>query len=94
MRVLYRHIMSKVKGRDREDLWNRFVANFTYDTNAIEGNSLTLKDVTMLLFDKDMPEGKDLREIFETCNPRESLDRILEKRYRISQKDIISLHRG
>lgn len=93
MRVLYKRIMGKVKGKDREDLWKRFVANFTYDSNAIEGNSLTLKDVTMLLFEKEMPEGKDLREIYETRNSKEALDRILEKRYRVSQEDIIALHR-
>jgi len=93
MRILYKHIMRKVKGKDREDLWKRFVANFTYDSNAIEGNSLTLKDVTMLLFDKEMPKGKNLREVYETRNSKEALDRILKKRYGVSQGDIIALHR-
>ncbi len=92
MRILYRHVIARVKGRDRDDLWNRFVANFTFDTNAIEGSSLTLKDVTMLIFEREVPEGKSLREIYETRNSRESLDSILERRYHVREKDIIELH--
>jgi len=36
-----------------KDILDRFTVNFTYESNAIEGNSLTLKDVTLILEEKD-----------------------------------------
>ncbi len=60
---------------------------------AIEGNSLTLKDVTVLLYEKKTIEGKDLREIYETLNTREAMELIFNNKLKINKKDIILLHK-
>lgn len=69
------------------------MVNFTYESNAIEGNSLTLKDVAIVIFEKTMVKGKDLGEIYETRNSRDVVDLILKKRFKVSEKDTMRMHK-
>ncbi|MBU4086378.1 MAG: hypothetical protein KKB21_02255, partial [Nanoarchaeota archaeon] len=45
MKLGYRKILRKLSRQSLRDLLDRFTVNFTYESNALEGNSLTLKDV-------------------------------------------------
>lgn len=92
MRVEYRHIIKSFNKLQKKDAFDRFVANFTYESNALEGNSLTLKDVAIIIFEKRSVEGKELREIYETKNSREVMDLILKKKFDVKEKDIIKMH--
>ncbi|MDR2544949.1 MAG: Fic family protein [Methanobrevibacter sp.] len=47
---------------------NDFDINFTHESAAIEGNTLTLMETKLLLEDKISVSGKDLREIYEVVN--------------------------
>lgn len=93
MRIAYAYLIKKIDKLRLKDVFDRFTANFTYDSNAIEGSSLTLKDVTVIMFDKETVPNKPLREIYETRNSRVVVDMILRKRFKISHKDIIKMHR-
>ncbi|MDD3159957.1 MAG: Fic family protein [Candidatus ainarchaeum sp.] len=93
MNFNYKKILKKLTPNQKKDLWNRFTANFTFESNAIEGNSLTLKDVTMTLFEKLSVEGKDLREIYETKNTRDVLELVISKKFKFSVKNIIGMHK-
>lgn len=78
----------------KENFQNRyesFLAQFTYDTNAIEGNTLTLKETSFILFDKLTPQGKSLREINEVLNHKEAFDYILNYKKDIDKKLICKL---
>ena len=88
----FRHLLNEFSPEDRKDLWDRFIANFTYESNAIEGNSLTLKDVAIVIFQNQSIEGKELREIWETKNSRDVMNRLLNGKYRFNEKGIIKLH--
>lgn len=88
----YREIVKKLSTKQMQDVIDRFTANFTYETNAIEGNSLTLKDVTMILHEKKTIKGKDLREIYETLNTREAMELVFSNKLKVKAKDIIKLH--
>lgn len=92
MKVKYREIMKKLTKKQIKDILDRFTVNFTYESNAIEGNSLTLKDVTLILTEKIVPKGKDLREVYETKNTREAHDLLFNNQLKITIKDIIKLH--
>lgn len=92
VRVEFRHLMRKIPKMQMKDLVDRFTVNFTYETNALEGNSLTLKDVTLLLTENITPEGKDLRDVFETINTREVHDILFRKKIKIESNEIIKLH--
>ena len=42
-----------------------FLIKYTYNTNAIEGSTLTLRETSLILKDKITPKGKSLKEIKE-----------------------------
>lgn len=93
MRVDYKKILAKLSKKQLKDLFDRFTINFTYESNAIEGNSLTLKDVAIVLFEKGSIKGKELREIYETINSRKVVELVLKKKFKINEKDIIRMHK-
>ncbi|MFH1240364.1 MAG: Fic family protein [Candidatus Diapherotrites archaeon] len=93
MKVDYQYILKKFSKAQKKDCFDRFIANFTYESNAIEGNSLTLKDVAIVMFDKMTIEGKELREIYETRNSRKVMELILKNKFKIREKDIIKMHK-
>lgn len=93
MKVSYKDLIKKLDKVHLNDILDRFTVNFTYDSNAIEGNSLTLKDVAIVIFDNKTVPGKPLREIFETRNSRRVVNMLLNKKFSISHKDIIKMHK-
>lgn len=92
IRVAYNRLIKKLGKEQLKDVFDRFTANFTYDSNAIEGNSLTLKDVAIVMFEKETIPNKSLHEIYETRNSRAVVDMILRKRFKVTHKDIIKMH--
>ena len=92
-KVGYRLILRKLTPTSLKDLWNRFTANFTYESNALEGNSLTLKDVSLVMFENVALSHKDLREIYETKNSREVVELIQKNKFSLTQPDIIKMHK-
>ena len=92
-KIGYKKIINKLTENQLKDVIDRFAVNFTYESNSIEGNSLTLKDVTFILKEKKVLTGKDLREIYETINTREALELIFNNEFRITKDDIIKLHK-
>lgn len=93
IRAEYSKILKKLSKTSFKDLLDRFTANFTYESNALEGNSLTLKDVSMIMFENVSIAGKDLREIYETRNSRKVVGLILRNRIKISHDGIIKMHK-
>jgi len=89
----YKRIVSRLSKKQLQDLFDRFTVNFTYESNALEGNSLTLKDVAIVMFEGKMPSGKDLREVYETRNSRGVVDLILKKKFGVSEKEAIKMHK-
>jgi len=93
IRLDYKKILKKLSKANIKDLLDRFTANFTYESNAIEGNSLTLKDVAIVMFEHLSIKGKDLREIYETINSRKVVELIMKNKFGISHEDIIKMHK-
>lgn len=92
MKLGYKELLKKLTTKQYQDIIDRFAVNFTYESNAIEGNSLTLKDVTMLFHEKTIPRGVNLRDIHETVNTRKALEALFYHKIRIKEKDILHLH--
>lgn len=92
IRVAYNKLIKKLDKTQLKDVFNRFTTNFTYDSNAIEGNSLTLKDVSIVIFEHETVPNKPLREIYETRNSRDVVELIFRKKFKISHEDIIRMH--
>lgn len=73
-----------------------FNINFTHDSTAIEGNTLTLKETKLLLEDKISVGSKDLREIYEVINHEKAWDHaknLLRQGKDLDEKIIKELHR-
>lgn len=51
-----------------------FVIRFTYNSNAIEGNRLTLRQTALILKDKVIPSGVRAQDYNEAINGKECLD--------------------
>ena len=93
IKLEYKELLKKISKKQLQDVIDRFAVNFTYESNAIEGNSLTLKDVTFVLQEKKAIKGKDLREVYETINTRNALGLIFNNKLKPVRKDIIRLHK-
>ena len=76
----------------RDNRYEAFTTEFTYDSTAIEGNTLTLQEAGMLLFEDITPKGKSVREINEVIGHKKAFDYILEYDDDISRKFINQLH--
>jgi Fic family protein len=93
IRVDYHRIVKSLTKNQIRDLIDRFTVNFTYESNAIEGSSLTLKDVAIVIQENRVLKGKDLREVYETLNTREAMQLLFENRFRVTERDIIKIHK-
>src|SRR3989338_7890025 len=51
-----------------------FVIRFTYNSNAIEGNRLTLRDTYLIINEKQIPSGTPPKDYNEAINGREAFD--------------------
>jgi len=68
---------------------------WTYNSNSIEGNSLTLRETQMVLQEGITIKGKSLREHFEAKNHETALNflyKLIDENHLLSSKDILSLH--
>jgi Fic family protein len=93
LKIDYKHIMRGIPKQRIRDLLDRFTVNFTYESNAIEGNSLTLKDVAIVIFEKETIPGKTLREIYETRNHRDVIALLFNKKIKMTHQSIIKVHK-
>jgi Fic family protein len=92
IRINYKKIKNKLTKNQITDILDRFTVNFTYESNAIEGNSLTLKDVTFIIKEGKVIKNKDLREVYETLNTRKAIGLLFQNKLKLNQKNIIKLH--
>src|SRR3989344_451199 len=89
-------IKKKYKKEPKSSFENRyeaFLAKFTYDTNAIEGNTLSLQETSFILFENRTPKGKSLREINEVLNHKKAFDFILNYKKDINKKFICEVQK-
>lgn len=68
---------------------------WTYNSNSIEGNTLTLQETQMVLQEGITVKGKSLREHFEAKNHEKAINylfSIVDDNYEIRAIDILSIH--
>lgn len=79
-----------------ERLHEQFIIEWTYNSNAIEGNTLTLRETALVLREGITIHGKSLREHFEVTNHKTAileLENFVKKRLLCSEKILLSLHK-
>ena len=88
-------IKENYKKQPKEGFENRyevFTSDFTYNSTAIEGNTLTLQETAQLLFEGITPR-KSIREINEALNHKKAFDFILSYKEDITKEFICELHK-
>lgn len=72
----YKSWLTQIPKSVKERLHEDFVIRFTYHSNAIEGNRLTLRQTALILKDKVIPSGVRAEDYNEAINGKECLDYI------------------
>jgi Fic family protein len=68
---------------------------WTYNSNSIEGNTLTLQETKMVIEDGLTVSGKSLREYFETVNHHDAIahvESLVTPDYVLRERDILDIH--
>jgi Fic family protein len=77
-----------------ESLNRKFEVEMTYNSNAIEGNRLSLKETYLVLEKGITVGGRSMREHMEATNHREAIEAMerMANEGRISESDVLNLH--
>ena len=76
-----------------EDDWQKFAESFVYDTNAIEGSSVTYSEVREIVQRDNWPPQREKWEISETYGVREAIDYIRKSKEHMSLNLIKDIHK-
>ena len=68
-----------------------FLVRYTYNTNAIEGNHLTLRQTALVLGDRIAPEGARADDVIEALNALDAWNFIRSYKNRINKKYICKI---
>ena len=78
-----------------DSLEHKLRIELTHASNAIEGNTLTLRETQLLIDEQITPGGKQLREVHEAINHNEAIKllyRLAERQRSVSERDLLELH--
>lgn len=102
---IYQRILDKKKQLDSvrpipkiavEKLKHEFELEWTYHSNAIEGNTLTLQETRLVIEEGITIGNKSVREHFEAINHVKAINYVeslvKDKKKKISERDILQLH--
>jgi excisionase family DNA binding protein len=100
---IYKRILEKRNALDKLRPFNRgalaklqetFRVDLTYNSNAIEGNSLSLSETKLVLEEGITIGGKSMREHLEVTNHSKAIDFVesLVDKPRIEEIDVLNLH--
>ncbi|MFX0561183.1 Fic family protein [Tepidibacillus infernus] len=76
-------------------LREEFLINFTYNSNAIEGNSLTLQETALIIKEGITIDKKPLKDHLEAVGHKEAylyVEELVQKKVPISEKVIKEIH--
>lgn len=88
----YIKLISSVSTIEYQVIERQQFIRFTFNTNAIEGSTITLQETAHLLEDGIAPAGKELREIHEIENTRQAYHFMKKYKGKVNSKFIKSIH--
>lgn len=77
----------------QEKYREHFMIKFTYDTNRMEGGTLTYKDTALLLHDKITPKNRPVEDIKESENHKKVFYEMLGYKKDLNLRIILEWHR-
>lgn len=70
-----------------------FIVRFTYNSNAIEGNRLSLRETSMILTENIIPAGATPNDYNETINSKDCYEFLKKYTGEFNQKFILKIHK-
>ena len=73
-----------------------FDINYTYESNRIEGNTLTLQETALVMNEGLTIGGKSMREHLEVINHAEAIDfvrKLIESKEKLTRRTLLEIHR-
>jgi len=92
LKQVYFDKLNLLSKEEFEKFENSFFTELTYNSNAIEGSSLSLQETNLIINENLTPNGKSLREIFEVKNHMKALEFIKSYRKDLDELFILRLH--
>jgi len=92
LKNVYNKKINSLSKEEFEKFENAFFTELTYDSNAIEGSSLSLEDTNLIINEGLVPKGKTLREINEAKNHIEAINFINSYEGDLNEQFILKLH--
>lgn len=89
----YKNIFNKLPEIVKKKSYEDFLVRFTYDTNAIEGSTITLNETKLILLDKITPSNRTLREVKEIENHKKALDFVFNYKGDINKQFVLRIHK-
>ncbi len=93
VKKIYKSNLHKLDKIARKKYYDWFLTHFTYNTNAIEGSTIRLRDAEMILLEGRVPSNITIREIREVENHKDAFDFILNYKGDVNKKFILKLHK-
>ncbi len=87
--------LSKYRELDSFRIAQALELEYTFESNRIEGNTLTLKETDLVINEGLTISGKSMREHLEAINHKEAIDYIkflIDKNSDISEREILNIH--
>lgn len=76
----------------KRNYYEWFVSTITYNSNAIEGSSLSLRETSMIIFEGITPPGKSIKDVRAAENHKRAFDFILSYKGDIDKRLVLKIH--
>lgn len=83
----------KLRPEDKESYDTDFLIRFTYNTNAIEGNRLSLRETAMIFEEEIIPMGASVNDFNEALNSSDVVEYIREYTGELNKRFLLKVHK-
>ena len=92
LKEVYNKWYGKLNANEIKKYEEEFIVRFTYNSNAIEGNRLSLRETSMILTENIIPAGTTPNDYNETINSKECYEFIKNYTGEFNQKFFLKIH--
>lgn len=91
LKRVYKKWYGQLSTVERKKTDEDFIVRFTYNSNAIEGNRLSLRETSMVLSENMVPAGASLNDLNETINSQDCYGFIKKYRGEFKQRFLLKV---
>ncbi len=93
LKEVFHRWYGKLSPAERDKYEEDFVVRFTYNSNAIEGNRLTLRETSMILIENIIPTATIPIDYHEVINSKECYEFMKGYTGEVNQKFLLKIHK-